>query len=241
MKIFQQRCLSVVAIFFCCVFFAKNIQADSRLIDPHKIVYLTFDADMTQFMRQEQSAGLIKKWYDPALIEYLQNNNIAATFFVTGMFAEMYPDLIKSIANNKNFSIQNHTYDHKSFKPNCFHLPVVKSDKQKKVEIEKTQAIIKSLTGYTPTYFRYPGLCHNANDDILVRTEGLSLILNEIGSGDAYMKKPESIVTNVLRNLNRGQTIIIFHMGSKNTPQTTSAIKLLIPKLKKSEYIFGRL
>ena len=205
-----------------------------------KVIFLTFDADMTYRMRQEQEIGIVKQWYDQELMDYLVKNSIPATFFVTGMFADMYPDLVRSLASNPNFSIQNHTYDHKAFEPNCFNLPVVSSDNAKRLEIKRTQNIIKSLTGRPPTYFRYPGLCHNAHDDDLVAAEGLSIVHGQISSGDAYLQDPKAIVRNIMDNLKHGQ-VIIFHLGTVKTPGTLAALKLLVPKLKDSDYKLDRL
>jgi len=230
-------CLVSIIVVLYTIFGVANVFADSL----SKIIYLTFDADMTHLMKQEQERGLVERWYDPTLIEYLEKNNIPATFFVTGMFAEMYPDLVKRIANNPNFSVQNHTYDHKAFEPHCFHLPFITSDKQKKAEILKTQNILKSLTGYAPAYFRYPGLCHNTHDDALVAALKLSLVHGEISSGDAYLKKPELIVNNILNNISYNHYVIVFHMGTIKSPATTEAVKLLIPRLKKLGYTLGHL
>lgn len=226
----------IIITVFCAVFWTGNPFANAS----STTIFLTFDADMTHYMQAEQKSGLVKRWYDPALIEYLEKNNIPATFFMTGMFAEMYPDVVKSIAANKNFSIQNHTYDHRAFEPHCFQLPLAVSDRQKKTEIQKTQNILTALIGHAPTYFRYPGLCHNAHDDALVTAEGLSLVSGEISSGDAYMKKPEAIVNNILRNLTHGHAVI-FHLGTIKSPKTTDAVKLLIPELRKRGYTFSHL
>lgn len=236
----NKKVVVAILIIFWLLFLAGNVSASFSSKTLSKTIFLTFDADMTYHMQRQQKTGLIKKWYDPALIEYLEKNNIPATFFVTGMFAEMYPDLIKRIAANSNFSIQNHTYDHRSFEPNCFHLPFVRTVQQKKTEIRRTQNILKSLIGHTPVYFRYPGLCHNAHDDALVASEGLSLVQGEIISGDAYMKKPEAIVNNALRGLDPGSAII-FHLGTVKTPETLNAVKLLVPQLKKLGYTLGHL
>lgn len=225
-----------IIIILCAMFWAGNVFANAS----SATIFLTFDADMTHSMQSEQKSGLVKRWYDPALIEYLEKNNVPATFFVTGMFSEMYPDLVKRIAANQNFSIQNHTYDHRAFEPHCFHLPLALSDHQKKTEIQKTQNILTAFIGHAPAYFRYPGLCHNAHDDALVASEGLSLVPGEISSGDAYMKKPEAIANNILHNLNRGHAVI-FHLGTIKSPETTDAVKLVIPKLKKLGYTFSHL
>lgn len=236
MKILKIMYLLVVISVLGVFFLAENVFADFA----SEKVFLTFDADMTYHMRYQQEKGVVKQWYDPALIEYLKKNKIPATFFITGMFAEMYPKVVKGLSANSNFSIQNHTYDHRSFEPNCFGLPIVKTDGQKRVEIQKTQNILKALTGRVATYFRYPGLCHNVDDDAIVSGEGLLLAKGEISSGDAYMKNPEAIVNNVLSRLKRGH-VIVFHMGDIKTPATTDAIKLLVPKLKDLGYTLGRL
>ena len=236
MKTLKSSYVIVLFAVLYLILMAGNVSADSS----SKMIYLTFDADMTHYMQQEEKSGLVKRWYDPKLVEYLEKNNIPATFFVTGMFAEMYPDLIKRLATNPNFSIQNHTYDHRAFEPHCFRLPFITSDRQKIVEILKTQDILKLLIKHSPVYFRYPGLCHNTHDDSLVATEGLLIAHGEINSGDAYLKKPKAIVDNILSNINYNN-VVVFHMGTVKSPETTKTVKLLIPKLKKLNYTFSHL
>ncbi len=232
----------IVAIAFAGVLWRGGLYANPMLrVNQAKVVFLTFDADMSRYMRDEQKAGLVKQWYDPALIQYLEKESIPATFFVTGMFADIYPELIRSLAANPNFSIQNHTYSHSAFEPKCFNLPFIGSDYSKKFEIKRTQSILQSLTGRLPNYFRYPGLCHNAHDDAVVAETGLVLVKGEFSSGDAYMKKPEAIADNVLRNFKSGNPVAVFHLGNKKTPQTLAALKLLIPKLKETGYSLSHL
>ncbi len=239
----RQSCLPIIlAAAFLGILLPGGLYANSLPLAPQaKIVFLTFDADMTRYMMEEQKAGLVKQWYDPALIQYLDKESVPATFFVTGMFADMYPDLVRSLASNPNFSIQNHTYNHLAFKPECFGLPFVSSDEKKRLQISRTQNILKSLIGRSPKYFRYPGLCHNAHDDALVSAIGLSLAQGEFSSGDAYMKNPETIMNNVLRNLSQGKQVAVFHLGNIKTPETLAAIKLLILKLKELGYSLGHL
>lgn len=232
----KSKYTATIGIIFCALLVAGKISAAPA---PKKI-YLTFDADMTAHMKKEQDSGAVKRWYDPALIDYLKKNNIPATFFITGMFAEMYPDLMKEIAANPNFSIQNHSYDHPAYEPGCFGLPIVSSDQKKREEIQQTQTIIKKIIGTSPTYFRFPGLCHKPHDDALAAALGLKLAPEGIASGDAYLKNPAAVAANVLRALPKNR-VIIFHMGTKLAPAAASAVKLLVPKLKKLGYNFGRL
>jgi peptidoglycan/xylan/chitin deacetylase (PgdA/CDA1 family) len=61
--------------------------------------------DMNEAM-YERTLTSGEKWYDPALFAYLEQTNVAATFFVSGLFALAYPDLIENLASNPAFSFQ---------------------------------------------------------------------------------------------------------------------------------------
>ncbi len=205
-----------------------------------KVVYLTFDADMTPVMAKKLKDNEVASWYSPGLIQYLQDNQIAATFFVTGMFAEIYPDAIKQWAQNKNFAIENHSYDHPGFEDPCYGLATISTDQEKISQMQKTQDILKELTGTTPAYFRHPGLCHNQHDDDLAAKLNLKISDEGLASGDAFNKNTEAIVNNVVKNSKAG-TVIILHTGGPNAPATEAAIKKIVPKLQAEGFFFAKL
>ena len=206
----------------------------------HKKVYLTFDADMTPFMKRELSSGKIHSWYSPELVSYLEENNIPATIFTTGMFAEVYPDVIKKLAETPGIVIANHTYDHPGFEAPCYKLKIISSDQEKKNEILKTQEIIKSLVGYEPRYFRYPGLCHNEHDDLLVKELGLQISVEGIISGDAFTHDAIKIEEHILENVHDG-SVIIMHLGGPHAPATDVVVRDIVSKLEKENYVFQSL
>lgn len=72
----------------------------------------------------------------PKIIYTLEKNNVQATFFITGQFAESYPDIVRQIAANKNL-IGNHTYSHP-------HL-LTCSDQKIREELEKPENIFSKL------------------------------------------------------------------------------------------------
>lgn len=226
------------------LFFLAQIVRAQHLIPPlnlknEKIIYLTFDADMTPYMKNQLLGGQVKEWYDPKIIAYLEEKKIPATIFVTGLFAEIYPQEIKQWSDN-NLLIENHTYDHSAFQSPCFGLNVLQSDKEKIFTINKTQEIIFKLTKKYPQLFRYPGLCHNSKDDLLVSKMGLIVNDGNLTANDAFNKNYLSIVKTVI-NKAKDKSVILMHLGGPNASATNRALRQIIPELEKKGYIFKSL
>lgn len=83
------------------------------------------------------------------ILDTLKAHGVKATFFVTGKFAEAYPELIIRMVYDGH-DIANHSYDHPDF------LPV--SREQVATEVCWTEDLVKQITGTTTKpYFRFPG------------------------------------------------------------------------------------
>lgn len=82
------------------------------------------------------------------ILNFLDQNNISAHFFVLGWIAEKYPKLIAKI-NNRGFSIGSHTHYHQ--------LLYSLSKKNLKNDIEKSIKTIEDCIGKKVTSFRAPG------------------------------------------------------------------------------------
>lgn len=204
-------------------------------------IYLTLDADMSQKMFREYKEHKVSEWYDPRIFQYLESNKIPTTFFVSGLFAKTYPGLIKSLAGYPFFSIQNHSYDESSFVPGCFHLATLNTSEQKFYQIKKTQDVLDSLTGYKPTLFRYPGLCHTGPaDDALVEKLGLKIAAANVIAGDPFSRNTQAIIGNVLKRAFTGG-VIIMHIGGPDAPASFDALQEIVPKLKQMGYYFKKL
>jgi peptidoglycan-N-acetylglucosamine deacetylase len=203
---------------------------------PRKI-YLTFDADMTVDMRRRLQEGRVHAWYSPGLLAYLDEQQTPVTLFVTGLFAETYPELMKQLGSNARFSIQNHTYDHLAFQRGCYGLPSTSDPWLKKYEIQKTQAIIYALTGTSPRYLRYPGLCHSLFDQLVAWGFGLKTSNAGLVSGDAFQVDPGVIVDRVISRA-EPEAVVIMHLGGPNAPASESAVREIVPKLRQAGYSF---
>ncbi len=205
-----------------------------------KVVYLTFDADMNKVIEKRLKSGKVSTWYSRNLVSYLEREHIPATIFVTGMFAELYPSLVRELAQTPGILIGNHTYDHAGFERPCYKMRILSSDQEKKDEIIKTQEILTPLIGYAPKYFRFPGLCDNPRDDQLVQSLGLVVADNGVVSGDAFSKNPKRIAHTVLRHV-QDQSVVIMHLGGPNAPSTYIAMKKIVPTLEREGYVFRHL
>lgn len=112
-------------------------------------IALTFDADMTPYMASQLKSGKVKSYYNSKIIDILTSNNIKATIFITGLWAEEYRDVTKNLAENPLFEIGNHSYKHFTFESPCYGLPALK-DTEKEKDFTLSQSILKDITGFEP-------------------------------------------------------------------------------------------
>lgn len=191
---------------------------------------LTFDADMTQEMRAKAESDKTE-WYDPEIIEILNEEQVPATFFLTGMWAETYPQVTKRLSDNELFEIESHSYQTRAFTEDCYQLDVLKSSQAKTAAVQKAQRVLTGLTGEAPTYFRFPGGCYRQQDLELINNLGLKAVQWNVISGDAFADHSSKISQRTLNQVQNG-SIVIFHLGGPNAPHTASALERIIPELK---------
>jgi peptidoglycan/xylan/chitin deacetylase (PgdA/CDA1 family) len=206
--------------------------------DNSKEIALTFDADMTPVMVDWLHEGEVQTYNDTRITDYLVQHNIKATFFLTGLWIESYPDATKELADNSLFELENHSYSHPSMAGDCFGQPQVPQS-QYPFEIQKTQQLIQQYTHQTPKYFRFPGGCYDQADLELVRKEGLITVHWSDVADDGFNDNEEQVIQNVLSEASPGG-IIVMHMGSPDTnvPQTANALPTIITTLQKEGYTF---
>jgi len=200
-------------------------------------VALTFDADMTSGMLKRLESGSDKSFYNAEILYVLKREKVPATIFLSGLWAEKYPQAVKDMADDSLFEIGNHSYSHRGFTKNCYSLPSL-PDQQKRADLIKAQKVITKLSGRTPTLFRFPGGCYSTNDAKLVDSFNLEVIGWTLASGDAFNNNTQAIVKNVLQKATDG-SIIVFHLsGGRYAPKTADALKIIILELKKRGYKF---
>lgn len=218
---------------------SATVVATSSASTPSKPIYLTFDLDMNGFMYQKtMQTGRV--WYNPAVFTYLEQKRIPATFFVSGLFATTYPQLMEQLASTSQFAFENHSYDESSFVPHCYWLSTLKTKQQKIDAVAKTESIIKKYTGQTATYFRFPGDCTNTQNNALIKSLGYAINDGTDISGDPFNKNANAIIRAVLSNATSSATILM-HVGGPNAPESLTVLKYIVPKLEAEGYQFERL
>lgn len=115
-----------------------------------KAFYFSIDVD---YVRGSESGVL-------DLINFSKTHNLHTSFFITGKFAEQYPNVTGEIYAN-SYDIGIHGWDHgtnnsgENFRTNSY-------DEQR-WRIEKTMLTIEGITGKVPTMNRCPNLWINEN------------------------------------------------------------------------------
>lgn len=198
-------------------------------------IALTFDADMTYGMAKNIETGIVNNYYNKDVIDILETENVSATFFVSGLWAEKYPQITKDLSNNPLFEVGNHSYSHPGFTPNCFGLPKIGNEEK---EFSLSQETLEKITGIKPSLFRFPGGCYQPKDLIFAKRYALTVIGWDVNGRDAFNNNEQVIFNSVTKTVKSG-SIIVFHLnGQGNAPKTAVALKKLIPYLKSKGFTF---
>lgn len=158
------------------------------------------------------------------LLSVLRENNVRATFFLRGKWAQDHPQLVLAIALDGH-AIQNHSFTHP-------HMPGLTLAKQRQ-EIEQTTAIIERLTAQRPWLFRPPYGESDARLSTLLAEMGYPYsVLWSIDTLDWMGTDADLIYQRVERGLKDG-CIILMHVGGA---QTVVALPRIIQLINQRGY-----
>lgn len=171
----------------------------------------------------------------PPILETLETNGVPATFFLTGGWAEQYPDLARTIA--ERYPVGNHTNSH----PYLTHEP----DERVRSEILLAGDVIASIAGReTRPLFRFPFGDSDARTIEIVNGLGYGAIrwtVDTVGwRGTSGGESVDSVIARVLDNLRPG-AIVLMHVGSHPEDGSTldaDALPAVIVELRARGYGF---
>lgn len=162
------------------------------------------------------------------ILDILAKYNAKATFFIVGSNAEKYPDLVQQ-SYEEGHELANHTYTH----------PYNASVTELQDEIQQTNEMIYSITGFMPTLFRPVGGAYNDQIINAVADEGYKVVMWSYHQDTQDWKGPgvNKIVNKVLKGTRPGD-VILFHDGGGIRDQTIMALEKILPELQRQGYKF---
>jgi peptidoglycan/xylan/chitin deacetylase (PgdA/CDA1 family) len=194
----------------------------TRLDTNQKVLALTFDA----------CGGPRGSSYDEKLIQYLENEKIPATLFLSGRWIDANLDHLQALTKNPLFEIENHGLNHKpcSAMGRLAHgIKGTKNIREIFDEIELNDSKILNLSGRKSKYYR-PGTAYS--DEICVEIANAlgHEVVNFSVRGDAGATYSKTQVEEALLH-SAPASIVLMHMNRPES-QTAEGVIAALPELK---------
>jgi len=200
-----------------------------------KPVALTFDADMTADQGPRAASG--ERFDNPGLIAALRELKVPATVFMTGRWAEEYPDEARSIGRDPRFEIANHSYSHYAYTDDCYGLPTVSKDRMRP-DLERAYAAFEKAGVPNPMpYFRFPGGCYDKAALEELSATGVTAVQWDVVSGDAFATDADAVTRQVLDGVRPG-SVVVMHCTRSAAPVTEEVVRAVVPELRRQGYRF---
>ncbi|EFL35627.1 polysaccharide deacetylase family sporulation protein PdaB [Streptomyces viridochromogenes DSM 40736] len=200
-----------------------------------RTVALTFDADMTAGQGARAAAG--ERFDHPRLISTLRTLKVPATVFMTGRWAEEYPDQARSIGRDPLFEVANHSYSHYAYTPDCYGLPTVPGTRMRS-DVERAYAAFRRVGVPEPMpYFRFPGGCYDRRALKALAPTGVTAVQWDVVGGDAFETDPDVVVRQVLDGVRPG-SVVVLHCTRSAAPATERAVRAIVPGLRREGFRF---
>lgn len=209
----------------------ENIPGVITKIDSsEKIIALTFDA-----------CGSEGDGYDNEIIDFLIEQSIPATLFISGRWIDRHSEIMKDLAQNPLFEIANHGYSHKPLSvdgKSAYGISGTASVDEVVREILLNEEKLLEFTGYKPKYFR-SGTAYYDEIAVKIANDLDYQVINFSVLGDAGATYSKEQIIRACRSAGPG-SIIIFHM---NRPERGIAAGIIegISQLQKRGYRFVKL
>lgn len=161
------------------------------------------------------------------ILETLKKQNVKATFFVSGEWAERHPEILEQIKKDKH-ELGMMGYRYKSY---------LKQDiTQVRKDLLYAREVFRKLGYPDMKLLRTPS--GHFNKEVLALAEKLRFTVVQWNVNPEDWKNPgtEAIVKDVMKNTSGG-SIVVLH-ASDSVKQTDEALQTVIPQLKRKGYSF---
>jgi peptidoglycan/xylan/chitin deacetylase (PgdA/CDA1 family) len=167
--------------------------------------------------------------FSTEIVNFLQEEKIPATFFVSGLWAVNSPAPLKQLASVPWFQIGMHGYYH--WRSSELSEPVIAS------EIERTWETIVQLGGTPQPFFRPPyGDCPPKLVKV-AKSLGVLTVMWDVVSGDPNPRNTADVLERRVRTLTRNGSVIIMHVNNGGI-FTAQALPTIVAGLRDQGFTF---
>lgn len=181
----------------------------SNPLENKKIIALTFDDGPNE--------------YTLSILDILKKKDVKATFFCIGKNIEKYPKILKRIIEEGHI-VGNHSYSHSNFFDFYRKNRVIE-------EIQKTDALIESISGQKAQLFRPPYGVTNPSIRRALEVTKHKVIGWNIRSLDGILKDEKIIFVRIKNRISPGG-IVLLH----DTSHTATVLERLMLHLEENKY-----
>jgi peptidoglycan/xylan/chitin deacetylase (PgdA/CDA1 family) len=155
----------------------------------------------------------------PRVLELLDRFQAKASFFCIGEKAAACPELVKEIAR-RGHSVENHSYHH-------HHAFALFGISRLRREVDAAQAIVASITGRPPVFFRAPAGFRGPLLDPVLAPRGLRYVSWTRRGFDTVSGNPERILRRLTLGLGAGDVLLMHD----RTPVVLAVLPALLERL----------
>lgn len=201
-------------------------------------------SSLSIFSRTDEAAALLKgnpdnqhialtfniSWGDEkvyGILEELEKQDVQATFFVSGEWAERHPEILGEITNQKH-ELGMMGYRYKSY--------LAQEIDQVRKDLYYAKEVFRKL-GYTDLHLLRPPSGH-FNEEVLdlAKNEGFQVVYWNVNPNDWENPGTQAIVDHVMKETTNGD-IILLH-ASDSAKQTSQALQTILPGLENKGFKF---
>ncbi|MDR0268042.1 polysaccharide deacetylase family protein [Paenibacillus sp.] len=166
--------------------------------------------------------------FTPQVLDVLKSEGVKATFFLVGNRIEAHPEIVQRMVNEGHV-VGNHSYNHAN-------LPKL-SDANFRKQVNKTDNIIRSISGYTPKIIRPPYGNISEPQIQWLASQHKKIVNWNVDSLDWKGLNAEQVKTNVLAQVHPGSIILQHAAGGtgEDLSGSVQALSDIIKKLRKDK------
>ena len=161
----------------------------------------------------------------PKLLDELAVRNVKSTFFVLGVCASQYPEIVLR-AHNEGHQIASHTYNHYALS--------TKNDQTIYNEVEDTRALLESITGKSDFMVRLPYGDGFGNNRVLRNVNAPVILWSVDATNGRYPTYEEQLYRGTVNGARDGSIILLHDTSSDNL----NAAMRAIDELREQGYTF---